>query len=151
MSEVQASTNLLFHGVEITNVQFQTEQRYNANTLINFDFRPKVFFPPDTHNGFMIIMEAHLNAPGFFLLAVTAAGRFELQGEVTEETRKQFAHINAAAIMFPYLRAFITNFTSSLGTATGAITIPVQFFQGALEEYVAPTEVPQLGIPFGAP
>ncbi|MBL7991120.1 MAG: protein-export chaperone SecB [Candidatus Kapabacteria bacterium] len=143
MSDVQTNTALTFHGVEILSVQFETEQRYDNSTPITFDFKPKVFFPPDEHNAFVVIMEAHLAAPTFFSVTVTATGRFELQGEISEETRKQFAHINAAAIMFPYVRAFITNFTASLGTVTGAITIPVQFFQGTLEEFT-PSEAAQL-------
>ena len=141
MSDVQANTGLQFHGVEIVKVQFDADHRYDSSIPINFDFKPQVFFPNDEKNVFIIIMEAGLTANNFFTLAVTATGRFEFQGEITEETRKQFAHINAAAIMFPYVRAFITNFTASLGTVTGAITIPVQFFQGTLEEFTPPEAV----------
>ncbi len=42
-------------------------------------------------------------------------------------------HINAPAIMFPYVRAFLSTITSSFGKATGTIIIPAQTFTGELD------------------
>ena len=36
--------------------------------------------------------------------------------------------------MFPYIRSFISTLTANLGNVTGPLTIPIQFFNGVLEE-----------------
>jgi preprotein translocase subunit SecB len=48
--------------------------------------------------------------------------------------KKVFVDINAPAIMFPYVRAFITTLTTNLGNVTSPLIIPTQFFKGELEE-----------------
>lgn len=67
-------------------------------------------------------------------LFIVALGTFELKGDFDEKTKKSFVNINAPAIMFPYLRSFISTLTSNLGNVTGTLTIPTQFFKGELEE-----------------
>jgi preprotein translocase subunit SecB len=42
-------------------------------------------------------------------------------------------NINAPAIMFPYIRAFISNLTSNLGNIIQTITLPPYFFGKEIE------------------
>ena len=51
-----------------------------------------------------------------------------------ENIKEQLIHTNAPAIVFPYLRSFISMFTSNLGTIP-SLTLPTHFFKGKLEEF----------------
>jgi len=53
---------------------------------------------------------------------------------IYKNLKKVFVNINAPAIMFPYVRAFITTLTTNLGNVTSPLIIPTQFFKGELEE-----------------
>lgn len=71
----------------------------------------------------------------FFDINITALGQFELSKDILEHHRKDmFVSINAPAIMFPYVRAFITTLTSNVGSVMGSVTLPPQVFSGGLEE-----------------
>ncbi len=62
-------------------------------------------------------------------------GNFEFDKNCDNpDLKKAFVNANAPAIMFPYIRSFVTNLTSNLGNVTGPIIIPTQFFQGDLPE-----------------
>jgi preprotein translocase subunit SecB len=80
-------------------------------------------------------MEVFIHCDKFFDLNLVAIGNFEFDNEFSdEELKKNFVNANAPAIMFPYVRAFVTTITSNLGNVTGPLTIPTQFFQGELPE-----------------
>ncbi len=50
-----------------------------------------------------------------FSLNVTISGRFRFEGEISSEQQQKFLQINATAILFPYLRSFISNITCNAG------------------------------------
>ena len=133
--ETGEQLKLLFHGVDFINVEFTSSRRFqdSDDTPISVDINPKVFFSTDNHNLFNIFMETEVSADGFFFMKVVGVGYFELDNELTPEVKDSFVNVNAPAIMFPYLRSFISNFTASIGTPTGTLTIPTQFFKGKLE------------------
>lgn len=58
----------------------------------------------------------------------------DLLTKIKEETK--IVNSNSPAIMFPYVRAFISTLTTNLGNVTGPLLIPTQFFRGELEEVV---------------
>jgi preprotein translocase subunit SecB len=70
----------------------------------------------------------------YFELSLRAVGKFEVSEELTEELKKTFINSNSPAIMFPYVRAFVTTLTSNLGKTIGTLWLPTQFFTGNLEE-----------------
>jgi preprotein translocase subunit SecB len=148
MPEIKENSELTFNGIEIFNVQFNMEQEYDKETPIDLNMKPQVFFP-DTNNKriFSIVLDTTLEAKGFFVLSVSAVGNFTMGESVQEATQKQFIHVNAVAIMFPYIRAFIATLTANLGSSFEKITLPIHFFQGELEEYRQPEnplEMPQI-------
>ena len=72
----------------------------------------------------------------FFSLNLVGIGNFNFDKSFnSEELKRSFVNINAPAIMFPYVRAFVNTLTSNLGKVTGTLTIPTQFFHGELQEY----------------
>jgi len=101
---------------------------------VEINIKPKIFYPQDQPNNFHIIFELEMKSPNFFDLQVLCVGGFAISSDIDESARKDFVSKNAPAIVFPYLRAFVTNFTSSLGGVIPTFVIPPQFFQGPIEE-----------------
>lgn len=133
--EITNQPKLMFHGVDFVNIKFDTLNQYDNKSGIDLNIEPKVFYPKDNDLTFKIIMDISLHSKDFFDLNLVAVGTFELDKEFDEnDLKKVFVNTNAPAIMFPYVRAFITTLTSNLGNVTGALTVPTQFFQGDLPE-----------------
>lgn len=137
--DVKTQAQLNFYGVDFVHINFVSEQNVLEGTDIKLDLKidPKVFHPKDQPTMFNITMEVIVSVPGYFNLSLFAIGKFEIIGEIIDEMKKGFINTNAPAIMFPYVRAFISTFTSVIGSPTGGtLTIPPHFFAGKLEELV---------------
>jgi preprotein translocase subunit SecB len=135
--EVSLQPKLIFHGVDFINIKFDTIEQYDNETGIDLNIEPKVFYPIGNNNYFKIFMEVSIHCEKFFDLNLVGIGNFEFDKEFeNKELKKTFINTNAPAIMFPYVRSFITTLTSNLGNVTGAIIIPTQFFQGDLPDLI---------------
>lgn len=132
--EVNKQTKLTFHGVDILNVNFNALAPREGELKIDIKCEPKVFYPVDDYNVFKIIMDIELKDESSFELALRAVGNFEIESELNNDLRKVFVNSNAPAIMFPYIRSFISTLTANMGNVTGTLVIPTQFFKGELEE-----------------
>lgn len=126
--------NLRFDGVKFYSVHFDILGNPKENTEIDLDLTPKVIY--NTSTQFNIVFDVKLFVEEVFLLKLRAIGYFEMSEDLieNENIKNQLIHTNAPAIVFPYLRSFISMFTSNLGTLP-AITIPTHFFDGKLEEF----------------
>ena len=134
--EVANQPKLMFHGVDFVNIKLNTYQQYDNNTGIDLNIEPKVFYPEENLTFFKIFMEISVHCESFFDLNILAIGNFEFDKEFDDkELKKTFINTNAPAIMFPYVRSFITSLTSNLGNVTGPLILPTQFFQGDLPEF----------------
>jgi preprotein translocase subunit SecB len=135
--EINEQIKLRFKGVDFPTIHLNSVKPFKESEeqKVKVDIRPKVFIPEGSQNLFKIIMEVECSAEGYFTLMVTGVGSFELsQEEVSEEIRKSFINANSTAIVFPYIRAFISNITSNLGAVITPILIPTRFFKGELEQ-----------------
>lgn len=134
--EVADQIQLKFHGVDFPVINLKSENPFvqSPRTIINIDIKPKVFYPTEQPDYFKIIQEVTLSSSNFFELFIISVGTFELKANVDENLKKVFVNINAPAIMFPYVRSFITTLTTNLGNVTSPLIIPTQFFKGELEE-----------------
>jgi len=136
--EIAEQIKLRFTGVDFPLVQLNSIKLYKETDIesnpTNVSIDPKVFLPNDSKSSFRIIMFVDIAAEGFFTLSVTAVGHFELtKDDVTDEVRKSFINANSTAIMFPYVRAFISTLTGNLGGVMNRILLPTRFFKGDLE------------------
>jgi len=131
--EVNKQTKLTFKGVDILNVNFKAISPREGEVKIDIKCEPKVFYPLDHKNLFKIVMDIELKDIRFFEIFITAVGTFELDSELDNNLRKIFVNSNAPAIMFPYIRSFISTLTANLGSVVGTLIIPTQFFKGELE------------------
>lgn len=135
--EVKTQSKLIFQGVTFPNVHYDAFSRYDGNKSISVNVVPKVFYPEDDKLFFRIVMEVNLTCDGSFNLFLNAIGDFSFDKELKEEDlKKTFVNVNAPAIMFPYVRSFVSTFTGNLGGIIGCLTIPTKFFSGELEEYL---------------
>jgi preprotein translocase subunit SecB len=140
--ETNDQLKLRFYGVDITNLIWNSMQAFTNNEHVEFCLSPKVFYPEDNKLQFKIIMDMSLKCKTFFELSLIAIGNFEVNIDLDDiKTKKQFVNINAPAIMFPYVRSFITTFSSNTGSASVPLIIPTKFFSGELEEVATPSSI----------
>lgn len=132
--KVEDQPKLHFTGVDIVNLNFHTEKPLEQNVKLDLDVQPKVFYPEEDNTVFKIIIELKLGAEKYFSLNLVAIGTFKYDKELDGDLKKQIVNVNAPAIVFPYIRSFISTLTSNLGNVTGSIILPTQFFDGELEE-----------------
>ena len=130
--EVTVQPKLMFHGVDFVNIKLDTVKQYDNRAEIDLNVKPKVFYPENEPNLFRIFMEISIICEGYFEMNLVGIGNFEFDNG---DLKKTFVNTNAPAIMFPYVRSFITTLTSNLGDVTGSLVIPTQFFQGDLPEF----------------
>ena len=135
--DVKVQPILKFQGVDIVNVTVNLLNSFNheEKPAIDLTIVPKVFYPEDRPNEFTIIVDLKVSAKEYFNIAVVAFGGFMLNKPANDPDSKPFIDINAPAIMFPYVRSFISTLTANLGEGFPPIILPPQLFQGELEEF----------------
>lgn len=143
--ETKDQKKLRFHGVDIVKVNFTSYNIRPKDCEIKLGISPKVYYPKESKTQFSILMEVTLENEKFFKLELFAIGKFDVEIEKEEDKdkdlRSSFVNVNAPAIMFPYVRSFITTFTTNLGSPTGPIIIPPQFFKGEIPEHIIEEEL----------
>ena len=125
---------LKFLSVDFPVVNFRSDKQLLDNQEIHIEIEPKVFFPKDFPHHFKIIQEVNVTVSETFSLYILAIGNFELIDLNDDRLKNNFVNINAPAIMFPYIRSFISTLTSNLGNVTGTLNIPPQFFKGEIKK-----------------
>jgi preprotein translocase subunit SecB len=128
--ELNKQSKLSFYGIDIFETNFQCQKIFNFESEIEFDADAKLIIDKSENEIFKILMEVRIGAKDYFTLSVKAFGNFELNGELDEDERRKLININTPAIMFPYLRSFISTMTSNLGGSISTIVIPPHFFKG---------------------
>jgi preprotein translocase subunit SecB len=132
--DIGEQVKLGFAGVDVISVHFDVKGARPKTLNVSFNCTPKVFYPDGDKSEFKIVMDLEVKDDQFFELTVQAVGNFRINKELTDDLKHAWVNGNAVAIMFPYLRAFVTTLTSSMGNVTGSIVMPAQFFRGELEE-----------------
>lgn len=137
--EVGKQNKLNFSGVDIVNINVHVIHPLPKENPppIDFTIIPKVFYPADAPEEFVILNEVKLVGKEFFNISILAFGFFSMPGlEGNIRDQKGFININAPAIMFPYLRAFVATLTANMGVNFAQILIPPHFFKGDMEEHI---------------
>ena len=134
--ETGKQPKLRFDGVEIVSVKFDLID--NQNEIDNIDevetaINAVLYFSDEDPSLFKVIQTLTLNKTECFVLELMAIGSFRLGENLTEVEQEMLVHRNAPAIMFPYIRSFVSTFTANLNSKLGTITVPTHFFSGKLE------------------
>lgn len=141
--EAQKQIRLNFRGVDFPHVNSTLINPIDKSEQPQLEVKiiPKVFLPEDKPNEFTIIFDVNIGVKNFFSIAVIAFGFFEFADPLEDILqRKAFINVNAPAIMFPYVRSFLSTFTANLGGSFSPILLPPHFFTGELEEYKMPVQ-----------
>jgi len=132
--EVQAAiTFIKYHAYDIKLVSTEDYNETTPNNFsINLGFISK--FKEEIPNVFWIDFELNIkNESNSFELKVKFATAFESSLPINAEFLKSdFVKINAPAIAFPYMRAFISSFTLNAGYAP--VILPTFNFQKIVQE-----------------
>jgi preprotein translocase subunit SecB len=146
--EINEQPKLRFTGIDFLHVNFNARKKSGtSNTDLQLSVVPHVIFPKKEPTKFKIIVEINIGRIDFFELELFALGHFETDRVIDEDIKKTLVNQNAVAILFPYIRSFVTTFTASLGSSIEPIIIPIQFFKGELDEVIEPEENIQIDSP----
>lgn len=112
----------------VDEVSFKNEYSKNDSFSLEFDIDSEVEFKDD--NNFILKLNLYLfkkeeDVP--FRMNVKALGMFEID-DVDEKLKIELSEKNAVAILFPYLRALVSNYTS-IANVTPLILPPINVAQ----------------------
>lgn len=117
-----------WHIVELNFSVVKNEKRKENS----FDLSLGHFFPEDKKESFGVTFNIEIKDKRFDLV-LEAIFMFTVDGEISEEFKlSDFPKINAPAIAFPYLRAYISNLTLQSGFE--AIMLPSINFVNLVKE-----------------
>lgn len=144
--QVKEQPILKFHGFDIGSVNVTQINSYDFENQPQLDSQivPKVFFPENSPNDFTVIIDLKVEAKGFFSIAIVAFGHFSIGIDKNSKEAKPYIHLNAPAIMFPYVRSFLSMLSVNMGNSYPPIVLPPHFFNGEMEEFKLPNEQDQL-------
>jgi preprotein translocase subunit SecB len=102
----------------------------NNNISLNVTVNKKVFFDEDDTKQFKVTIEVLANTNTGVKVRVLCVGVFSVDGEIDEEFKNSdFVNLNAPAILYPFVRSFITNISTNSGFSP--IIIPAVNFSEA--------------------
>lgn len=100
---------------KILNLSLKKFEKKDIKRKKKFGLNVGNLFNPDNPKAFAVVFNLTLDNPEYGL-EVNAVHWFEAEKEITEEFKlSDFPSINAPAIAFPFLRAFVSNLTLQSG------------------------------------
>lgn len=132
---VETQPKLEFLGFEIKEVAYSIVKPYNKGN-ISVSINPKLVIHGKTaleFEKFEVLMDVKVFSEGSFEITVSLVGDFLLNLQPEDLIRENLMQQNAPAILFPYVRSFISTLTANLGGAIGTLVIPPQMFKGKIE------------------
>lgn len=104
-----------FKGYKIVESHIVTNPEVEASQNLNVEFEQTVGVNEEGHN-MRLEMTANISDENNALdIKVKAQGFFEFETDLKQEEKDIFFRTNAPAILFPYLRAYITTLSSLSG------------------------------------
>jgi preprotein translocase subunit SecB len=132
---------LNFTGTDIHSVNITVLKKYaDTNADIKQSIIPKILLDHENPENFKILMDVIVEARTYFKIKLSLSGSFILNTEADDDHNKIFMHTNAPAILFPYVRSFISTLTANMGANAGTIIIPPQVFKGGDIEIINPID-----------
>ncbi len=137
-SPIGIQPKLHFLGFSVIKVEFRADQDAPEEEQVELGLEPAIHFRDEAKTHFDVIFKLGLEGKDRFLLRINSFGSFMLEGDVTEDEREGFVRLNAPAIVFPYLRAYVTQFTSNLGLSMTPVVLHPMFFHGRIPDLEVP-------------
>lgn len=117
--------NISFKGFKVINLSFQTEQQgLEDNVSVNY----QTLFSQESDREFMVLFKIALYAKDGTEIHLEYAGFFEAEEAITQDFMdSHFPVVNAPAILYPYIRSFVSTLTMNAGMP--AVILPTVNFQ----------------------
>lgn len=124
--------NIQLENWKIQNLNFELLKEEEYREEGSFGLKTNQIFSDEDNHRFFIVFEIKLEDKVFDFI-FNAIFSFKVDEDITEEFKiSDFPKINAPAIAFPYLRAYISNFTLQSGVAP--VILPSINFTKLVEE-----------------
>lgn len=112
---------LTFNEYKVNKVEFTLNPNWSGNeTEIDLNIRKQVTYDEDTKSGivklFTNVFENAEQRDYPFSIVLEVSGFFNIESDNHEESKK-LLNTNAVAILFPYIRALISTYTSNANVA----------------------------------
>lgn len=117
-------------------VKMDVENYQDVNNKVEVNFSINInnnFRIQECSKSFEVVLAVAVKASNGIIIDVTAKSVFSTSEDITDEfIRGNFPNVNAPAIVYPYIRAYISNLTVNGGYP--AIIIPAVNFQYLAEK-----------------
>ncbi|MFC5604795.1 protein-export chaperone SecB [Sporosarcina koreensis] len=115
------ASSFLFNEYVVKNVVFELNDNFQQSDSIDLDFKLDTdFYLNEQEDQAMVLLRCVIfddyeqkNYP--FYINIEIVGSFSLNGDFSSEEIVDLCRLNATAVLFPYLRAFVSNLTSLAG------------------------------------
>lgn len=108
--------NIQFIETKVLSLNLTRVSQNDLENIKDFDFSFAPAFSDSDLTEFLVIFDLSLKLENEFLLTVEYMARFSTDNEINDEFKSShFVKGNAPAIVYPYLRAYISNFTLNSG------------------------------------
>jgi len=132
ITQWQPNMKIQLKSWKVVNISFTLLDKNNYREEDTFDLESGSYFPENLEYIFTVEFKISIKDKSFDLF-VDALFDFEIDEKITEDFKlSDFPKINAPAIAFPYLRAFISNLTLQSGAYP--IILPSINFVSLVEE-----------------
>ena len=107
--------NIQFIDTKVISLSLKRTKTENVDNF-KLSFSPAFSDSEDESNTFLIIFELFLKIEDELNLSIEYAAKFLADDDIDEEFKEShFVKVNAPAIAYPFLRAYIGNFTLNSG------------------------------------
>lgn len=122
--------SISFKGFKVISLSFQTEQQgLEDNVSVNY----QTLFSQESDREFVVIFKIALYAKDGTEIHLDYAGFFEAEEAITQDFMdSNFPVVNAPAILYPYIRSFISTLTMNAGMP--AVILPTVNFQALTDQ-----------------
>lgn len=131
--EMKAQPMLSFSGMEILHVDYDITSPVHRDAALKVSVEPRAIIRKANPRLFNVVINLEVCVGDECKLRLVSLGRFMMSVDITEGMKKQFINVNAVAIMFPYVRSFVTTLTANIGSLPAPIILPPQFFEGKVQ------------------
>ena len=132
------TSSFQFNEYRINNAEFRLNPEAEMDEYIDLDFNLDTdFYLNKEEDQAMVILrcvvfEDYIEKELPFYVNVEIVGNFFLNGDFTNEEVLNLCKVNATAVLFPYLRAYISNLTALAGVP--CVILPTINIQKLLED-----------------
>lgn len=113
--ETAKKSRFKFLGYKILNSTFKVEDKEVLDHQMQIEFEVKSMLNSDSNLFRLELISKISNKDNTIHIEVDIVGIFKFEKDIPEEMKENFFKCNAPALLFPYVRAYISSLTSLSG------------------------------------